>query len=160
MKLIYSSVRVFILIIALIVFASGIVLTVIGAFDFAKVFSLIGTSEHNDVRGLMAIGLLHAVDIFLIAIVFFVLAFGMLILFGNPESKFPLTLPEWLHVQNFMELKAILWEAILTTLVVTYLAGLAERAIEGKEIEIQSLLIPGGILLIAVSLFFLKRAEK
>jgi uncharacterized membrane protein YqhA len=160
MKLIYSSVRVFILIIALIVFASGIVLTVIGAFDFAKVFSLIGTSEHNDVRGLMAIALLHAVDIFLIAIVFFVLAFGMLILFGNPESKFPLTLPEWLHVQNFMELKAILWEAILTTLVVTYLAGLAERAIEGKEIEIQSLLIPGGILLIAVSLFFLKRAEK
>jgi uncharacterized membrane protein YqhA len=160
MKQIFNAVRGIINVIALLVFASGIVLAVIGAFDFIKVFFFIGSRDQGSLRGLMAIGLLHAVDSFLVAIVFFVLALGILVLFNNPEAQVPVKLPGWLHVHNFMELKAILWEAILTTLVVSYLAGLAEKVIEGKEINLESLLIPGGILLISLSLFFLKRAEK
>jgi uncharacterized membrane protein YqhA len=115
--------------------------------------------EQANIGRLMAIGLLHSVDMFLIAIVFFVLAIGMLILFSNPEANMP-KLPAWLHVKNFMELKAILWEAILTTLVVAYLAKLAEGEIQGRQNTVEDLLIPGGVLLIAASLFFLKRAEK
>lgn len=159
MKLIFNGIKGIITAIALLIFAAGIVLAVVGAVDFVKVFFLIG-SDISNLRALMAIGLLHAIDAFLIAIVFFVLALGILILFHDPEAALPIKLPRWLHVHNFMELKGILWEAILTTLVVSYLTRLAERTIEGKDITFYSLVIPGGIFLIALSLFFLKRAEK
>jgi len=59
-----------------------------------------------------------------------------------------------------MELKVILWEAILTTLVVSYLAGLVGSRVREETIRVDSLLIPGGILLISLSLFFLKKGEK
>ena len=39
----------------------------------------------HDTAGKMAIALLHAVDLFLVAIVFFVLSIGMLILFADPS---------------------------------------------------------------------------
>ena len=159
MKKTFAAVKVVVSAIALLVFASGVVLTLIGVYDFAIVFAHLGPGSQENIGRLMAIGLLHAVDIFLVSIVFFVLAIGILILFTDPDAPMP-KLPEWLHVKNFMELKAILWEAILTTLVVSYLAKLAEGEIEGKELTLQSLVIPGGILLIAISLFFLKRAEK
>lgn len=159
MKKTFAAVKVVVSAIALLVFASGVVLTLIGVYDFAIVFVHLGPGSQENIGRLMAIGLLHSVDIFLVSIVFFVLAIGILILFTDPDATMP-KLPGWLHVKNFMELKAILWEAILTTLVVSYLARLAEDEIEGKEFALQSLVIPGGILLIAVSLFFLKRAEK
>ena len=107
----------------------------------------------------MVIGLLHTVDLFLVAIVFFVLSIGMVVLFADPDKGFPLRLPKWLHVHNFVELKIILWEAILTTLVVYYVAGLAEKKINGEEITINILILPGAVLLIALSLFFVKRGE-
>jgi uncharacterized membrane protein YqhA len=160
MRPIFNAVKGIINVIALLIFASGIVLAAIGAWDFVKVFFLIGSGDQTKLRSLMAIGLLHAVDAFLVAIVFFVLALGILILFNDPETKLPIKLPQWLHVHNFMELKGILWEAILTTLVVSYLARLAERVIDGKDMTVNSLVIPGGIFLIALSLFLLKRAEK
>jgi uncharacterized membrane protein YqhA len=160
MKLIFNAIKAVINVVALLVFASGLVLAILGAIDFAKVFFLIGSADPATLRGLMAIGLLHAVDSFLVAIVFFVLSLGFLILFNDPEAQLPIKLPPWLHVHNFMELKGILWEAILTTLVVSHLARLAERIIEGQDLTYRSLIIPGGIFLIALSLFFLKRAEK
>jgi len=159
MKQIFNGVKGIINVLALLIFASGIVLAIIGAIDFVKVFFLIGR-DLTDLRALMAIGLLHTIDSFLIAIVFFVLALGILILFNDPDATLPIKLPRWLHVHNFMELKAILWEAILTTLVVSYLTRLAERFIDGKEITFYSLVMPGGIFLIALSLYFLKRTEK
>jgi uncharacterized membrane protein YqhA len=159
MRKTFGAVKIIIGVIAVLVFLSGIILTLIGIYDFVIVFAHLGPSEQENIGRLMAIGLLHSVDMFLVAIVFFVLAIGMLILFTNPEANMP-KLPAWLHVKNFMELKAILWEAILTTLVVAYLAKLVEGEIEGKQMAVEDLLIPGGVLLIAMSLFFLKRAEK
>ena len=159
MRKTFGAVKLVIGVIAILVFVSGIILTLIGIYDFVIVFAHLGPGDQSNIGRLMAIGLLHSVDMFLVAIVFFVLAIGMLILFTDPDANMP-KLPAWLHVKNFMELKAILWEAILTTLVVAYLANLAEGEIEGKQMTTADLLIPGGVLLIAVSLFFLKKAEK
>ena len=143
---------------ALLMLASGIILTGIGGYEFALVFPHLFSGDPQTGR-LLAIDLLHAVDLFLVAIVFFVLSLGILVLFNNPDSPMPVRLPEWLRIKNFMQLKVILWEAILTTLVVAYLAALAERQIQGQEITIQTLILPGGLLLIALSLFFLKKGE-
>lgn len=158
MKSITGALKIIIAIIAWLVFASGIVLTGIGIYDFAGVFVYLAKGAEHTTR-LMAIGLLHAVDIFLVAIVFFVLSLGFFILFDYGERPFPVRIPEWLHVKNFTQLKVILWEAILTTLVVSWLADLVEKEISGEIIDVQSLIIPAGILIIAVSLFALKKGE-
>jgi len=160
MKSTYNILKIFIGIIALLVLASGIVLTCLGAYHFVKVLSLLVSDKSHFTASLMAIGLLHAVDFFLVAIVFFILALGMVVLFAYPNTNAALMLPEWLRVKNFVELKIILWEAILTTLVVYYSAGLAEKKINGEELTLYSLILPGAVLLIAISLFFLKKGEE
>jgi uncharacterized membrane protein YqhA len=158
MKNWFRIMRLLINVIAFFVLVSGMILTLLGVFHFVMVFFNFNSDSRN-IPGMMAIGLLHAVDLFLVAVVFYVLAIGMLVLFADPEEKLPVKLPEWLHVKNFVELKVILWEAILTTLVVYYIAGLAEKKIEGGELSIYNLILPGAVLLIAVSLFFLKKGE-
>jgi uncharacterized membrane protein YqhA len=160
MKNVFNALRIFISIIALLLFASGVVLTLLGVYDFGK--ALID-QDYGDLHHLprsMAIGLLKAVDLFLIAIVFFVFSLGILVLFHNAETPLPIKLPEWLRIKNFMQLKVILWEAILTTLVISYLASLAEIRMDGHEITKMQLIVPAAILMISVSLFFLKKGEK
>ena len=158
MKTITGFLKIIIGIIAWLVFASGIVMAGIGAYEFVMVFiHLPGGREHT--TSLMIIGLLHAVDLFLIAIVFFVMALGFFILFDISETSMSMRLPEWLRIKNFTQLKIILWEAILTTLVVSWLASLAERKIRGDQIDLQSLIVPAGVLIISVSLFFLKKEK-
>ena len=160
MKHIFRVLKVLINIIALLVLASGIVLTILGGYDFVMVFSHFDVSDSHSATRLMVIGLLHAVDLFLVAIVFFVLAIGMMVLFVDADGRLPIKLPEWLRVRSFVELKIILWEAILTTLVVYYIAGLAEKKIKGAEITLTNLILPGVVLLIAMSLYFVKKEDK
>ncbi|MBN8787331.1 MAG: YqhA family protein [Terrimonas sp.] len=159
MKSVFSVLIVIINIIALLIFASGLVMTILGGYDFLMVFSHFSTDQH-ETAGLMAVDLLNAVDIFLVAIVFFVLSIGIMILFNNPDATLPVKLPEWLRIKNFLHLKIILWEAILTTLVVSYLAALAEKKINGVEITWQHLIVPVAVLLISLSLFLVRRGEK
>ena len=160
MRQTFNSLRVVIRVIAFFVFAAGVVITLLGIYDFVVTFSAIRFEDKHHLVGSLAIGMLRAVDLFLIATVFFVLSLGMLILFNKPESTLPEKLPEWLRIKNFIQLKIILWEAVLTTLVVTWLAGLFEQKIRVGDPDIQSLIIPGGILMLAISLYFLKRGEE
>src|SRR6476620_3971017 len=101
MKNWFRILRFLINIIALFVLISGLILTVLGVVHFVRVFFHL--DAESNIPGRMAIGLLHAVDFFLVAIVFYVLAIGMLVLFADPEEKLPVKLPEWLHVRNFVE---------------------------------------------------------
>ena len=159
MKTMFRILKFLINIIALLVLASGIVLTIVGGYNFVLVFSHFGESDPHSASSLMVVGLLHAIDMFLVAIVFYVLAIGMMILFNDPDAKDTIKLPDWLHVKTFIELKIILWEAILTTMVVYYIAGMLERKISGEAINTNSLILPGAVLLIALSLFFVKKGE-
>jgi uncharacterized membrane protein YqhA len=160
MKNVFKSLKFFISIIALLVLASGVALTLLGVFDFIMAFVGQDYGDTHNLPRSMAIGLLKAVDLFLIAIVFFVFALGILVLFHSAEQPFPIKLPEWLRIKNFMQLKVILWEAILTTMVTSYLATLAELRMNGNEITKMQLIVPAAILMISVSLFFLKKGEK
>ena len=160
MRFMFRILKVLINIIALLVLASGVVLTGLGAYDFFHVFTYFDVSDSHNATRLMVIGLLHAVDLFLVAIVFYVLSIGMMVLFLDADTNFPIKLPDWLRVKSFVELKIILWEAILTTLVVYYVAGMAEKKIRGDEITVHSLILPGAVLLIAMSLYFVKKGEK
>jgi uncharacterized membrane protein YqhA len=159
MKNIFNVLQICIGIIAILVCIAGIVLTGLGGYDMVMVFINVMDADKHHLASLIAIGLLSAIDLFLIAIVFFVLAIGIMLLFADPSKEFPVNLPAWLRVKNFMQLKSILWEAILTTLVIAFLTSLAGKKINGETIDIQMLIVPAGILLIALSLYFLKKGE-
>lgn len=159
MKRIFNILRFCIGVIAVMVLIAGIILTVVGGYDLVMVFAKAADADKHHLANVMAIGLLSAMDLFLIAIVFFVLALGILLLFADPSKELPVALPEWLRVKNFMQLKVIIWEAILTTLVIAFLTGLAGKKINGEVIGIDALIIPGGIILVALSLYFLKKGE-
>jgi len=158
MKSLYSALKVIIGIISVLFLISGIILTGLAIYDFFEISHRVQGSD-TLVR-IVAVGLLQAVDLLLIAIVFFVLSIGIRLLFKDEDKTMPVKLPEWLRVKDFMQLKVILWEAILTTLVVSYLASMAESKISQNELNVESLILPAGILLIALSLYFLKRGEK
>lgn len=158
MKTTFGGLQVIIKIIAFLLFIAGSVLVILGGYEFGHAVTLISDAP---TASAIAVDIIRAVDLFLIAIVLFVFSLGILILFNNKtETALPANLPQWLKVKNFMELKIILWEAILTTLVISYLAGMAKIKIAGGQPDITSLLVPGAILLIALSLYFLKRGEE
>lgn len=159
MKHIFNVLQVCIGVIAILVCLAGIILTGVGGYDMVVVFINTIDADQHHLASLIAIGLLSAVDLFLIAIVFFVLAIGIMLLFADPDKEFPVNLPAWLRVKNFMQLKSILWEAILTTLVIAFLTSVARKKINGEIIGTEMLIVPAGILLIALSLYFLKKGE-
>ena len=138
MRRLFYVLRNIIMVIALLIFAVGIAITLLGIYDFVHVFSYFSEYKNDMLIKMIAVGLLQAVDLFLIAIVMFVFALGLLVLFDDKDD-IPLKLPEWLKVKNFMQLKVVLWEAILTTLVVSYLAGLVQLKMSGQEINISTL---------------------
>ena|SRR5688572_4628837 len=154
MKSLYHLLNIMIAIIAVFVFLSGVVLTGLGVYDFFHTFSYLDSPA--GVVGLLAVGLLQAVDLFLMAIVFFVFSLGVLILF-NDGVKSALDLPGWLRIESFMELKVILWEAILTTMVISFVANLVRRRLDGEELGLHHLILPGAIFVLAASLYLLKK---
>ena len=159
MKSIYSSLKIIIYIISLLVFLAGIILVLLGVYDIALSFNHIERNDPHQIPGLIATGLLKGVDLFLMAIVFFVLSIGIVVLFNTEEKLSSLPIPEWLKVKNFVQLKIILWEAILTTLVIASLASLVEKKSYNIQIDVEAFIVPGIILLIAISLHFMKRGD-
>jgi uncharacterized membrane protein YqhA len=156
MKRIYLILSSVVSVIAILVFLAGIVVTMVGIYEFVIAFTYVSIDKHH-MATLIAIGLLKAVDMFLMAMVFFVFSLGVLMLFSHPDATPQVKVPEWLRIKSFVDLKVILWEAILTTLVVSYLVGLAEAKMQGVQVSLSNLVIPGVIFLISLSLSLLKK---
>jgi uncharacterized membrane protein YqhA len=100
--------------------------------------------------------LLKSLDMFLVSMVFLIFALGILRIFilnDNEEEK----MPGWLHLANFKDLKVLLWETILVTLVVFTFT----EVVSAKEIlKWQTLIMPGVILLLTLSLAIMKMSKK
>jgi uncharacterized membrane protein YqhA len=100
--------------------------------------------------------LARSVDSFLLAMVFFVFAIGVYALFlarANPGLE---AVPEWMRVRNLSELKFLIWEAILVALVV---ASVESFVAAGQELTWTALILPIGILILALGLFLARRAS-
>ncbi len=107
-----------------------------------------GLDEHPGAR------LAEAFDSFLIALFFIVFSVGISRLF-LPGKNFlnNYELP-WLEIQNFSELKLILWELLLTTLLVFFVTKIPETE---HLLRWELLIFPGVILLLAASYRLLKK---
>ena len=99
--------------------------------------------------------LLKGLDLFLVSMVFLIFAFGIMRIFTHYESPDE-NLPGWLKIKDFKELKILLWETVLVTLVVfTFTEFVTSR----QFLKLETLIMPGVILILSVSLFLMKGKE-
>ncbi len=136
--------------IAIVFFGIGVYTTVIG------IIGILTGQMHTDATP--GITLFQALDLFLIAFLFLIFSIGFAQLFIPKPSKivdiFNKITPEWLQVENFTQLKLILWDTVLTTLVVMFV-GDAFKA--GGKYDWELIIIPIAILLISFSKFLIKK---
>lgn len=140
--------------ISIMFFGIGVYETVIG------VRAIFQGQVHTEVRP--GIILFQALDVFLIGFLFLIFSFGFAQLFVSDNSKIKSLIldwtPNWLKVESFTQLKLILWDTILTTLVVLF-AGETFRNLDDVY-DWKLLYIPVAVLLIAVSKFLIIRSKK
>lgn len=100
--------------------------------------------------------LLHALDFLFVSLVLLVLGLGIAKLFVldlSPEETE--SLPGWLRIKSITQLKVLLWETILTTLLIVSLSDLVRDLF--TKLEWSALAMPVAILVLALSLFFMKK---
>jgi uncharacterized membrane protein YqhA len=115
------------------------------------------TNSHGDAEHRPGLELLHSLDLLLVSLVLMILGIGVakLFLLSPAMAQRSSRLPGWLDVVTFSELKFLLWETILTTLLVvaltSFIPGMADQLSWG------SLVMPVAILLLALSLYFMRK---
>jgi uncharacterized membrane protein YqhA len=145
--------RIIILLICAVTFLNALVFVGISTYRSLHTYLILiqGHMEENP-----GAELVESLDGFLLAIVFLIFAIGFGKLFV-PELQFlkNIQIP-WLEPQNFSELKHVLWEAILTTLVVVFAIQVVRDL---DHLTWHHLIIPGAITLIAIALKMLKSSH-
>src|SRR5262245_36358014 len=99
--------------------------------------------------------LLESLDMFLVALVFLIFSLGIMKIFiGYDEVDEHL--PSWLRIRDFMQLKVLLWESVLVTLVVMCMSTIA-RNIDNLTWEV--LVLPAIVLVLSVGLYLMRGLE-
>jgi len=117
---------------------------------------LTGSRAGENVRP--GLEILHSLDFLLIALVLLILGLGVAKLFLLPplQGEHTYALPTWLNMKTFSDLKVLLWETILTALVVFGLPTLSSDL--AGRLEWTALVLPAAIALLAFGLYLMKRA--
>jgi predicted membrane channel-forming protein YqfA (hemolysin III family) len=66
-------------------------------------------------------------------------------------------LPPWLKIDSFKELKILLWETIIVTMVVFTLTQIASLK---NTLTLDVLILPGTVFILSISLYFVKKEDK
>ncbi len=145
---------------------------IITTFIIAIVF--IGLAVYETILGITGIfqglantearpGLLlfQALDLFLIGFLFLIFSLGFAQLFFPKDSKISQFVesiaPSWLHVESFTQLKLILWDTVLTTLVVLFVG---EVFTASGQYDWSLTMLPIGIFLISLAKYLIKKAKQ
>lgn len=133
----------------------------IGVYETASgIKAILQGQIHTEVRP--GIILFQALDVFLIGFLFLIFSIGFAQLFISDDSRIKSFImkwtPTWLKVESFTQLKLILWDTVLTTLVVLF-AGETFRSLDDVY-DWKLLFIPVAILLISLSKFLIIRSKK
>jgi uncharacterized membrane protein YqhA len=100
--------------------------------------------------------LLHSLDFLFVSLVLMILSLGIAKLFLLDPTKQTVPLPAWIQIENVTELKVLLWETILTTLVIVAMSDLVANL--GRTFEWPVLIVPIAILILSLGLYFMKKA--
>lgn len=151
-------------------FAVRIITTIVVIFTLINALAFVGIGVFTSAMAIYGIfngelyteshpglKILESLDIFLIALVFLIFAIGIAKLFHpNADENMAGIIPDWLNINDFAELKMVLWETILTTLIVLFVSDVVRR---GGKYDWTMLVIPASITLLSASIFVLKKAE-
>ncbi|MBK0404679.1 YqhA family protein [Adhaeribacter sp. BT258] len=152
-RYVYIIAVIFTLINSIFFLISGVIESVHG---FQIFFRKLVTGE----KILIGIYFMEALDRFLIAFVFMIFSLGIYKLFFVKEQHIE-NLPSWLQIDNFKELKVLLWETIMVTLVVFTISMIVNTtAVKGITISSlgwNALVLPSIILILSLSLFFMRK---
>jgi uncharacterized membrane protein YqhA len=96
--------------------------------------------------------LLKGLDLFLVSMVFMIIALGILRVFGF-AGQFKGDTEQWMDMNAFRELKVLIWETILVTMVVFTLTFIASS----KVFHFEMLILPGSVLLLSLALFVMRK---
>jgi uncharacterized membrane protein YqhA len=164
MKIIFNSLRFLIILIIALIFISAIFITGLGIVDLWLGISHLWTENQSEhyITTATAIGIMEGVDTLLVAVVLFIFSYGLLVIFFSSKDELlnQLNIPTGLRMKSFLDLKIVLWEAALTTLVIGFLIAVADTELHNQEPGIEILYIPIAIALITASLFLIKKDNK
>jgi uncharacterized membrane protein YqhA len=150
-------------------FRSGIIFRIISVFCFiGACFFLLG-GVYKFVLGFVhlyesiigrewlnpGVDIIEGLDSFMIALLFVIFAYGIyriFILHNEDNSRFP----AWLHVQSFSELKLLLWETTIVTLIVFAVTIVANSEKTGWD----QLIVPSVILMLSIAYFLTVISKK
>ena len=136
------------LIISLLLMICGILAIGIGAIRLGQaIISMIGILEERP-----GFYLIESVDALLFALVILVLSGGIFKLFIGSEDTFKES-GVFSKLNNFIDLKILLWETLLLTLTVWCALGFF---VDPKDLNYEQLILPVSILLLALALKFVK----
>ena len=136
--------------ISVIFIGAGVYETILGGYGILN--GQIGTDARPGIL------LVQALDFFLLAFLFLIFSIGFAQLFIPKPSRIMSVIdsitPEWLKVENFTQLKLILWDTVLTTLVVLVVGDVFRT--KGLY-DWQLAIVPAIVLLIALSKYLIKK---
>lgn len=96
---------------------------------------------------------LEAVDMFFLSLVFFIMAIGLVQLFVGDIGFLRSVSFAWLRIESFTDLKLLLWNSFLVTILVLFITHL----IGVEEPDWKTLILPTSILLLAISGYLIKK---
>jgi uncharacterized membrane protein YqhA len=147
------AVRYVFLIAVIFTFINSIFFIIGGAMECIKGYQIFlehGMSEEHR----PGMYLLKGLELFLVSMVFMIFALAILrlfIVYHAPDEH----VPAWLNISGFKDLKILLWETILVTLVVFSLTKIATAGV----LNWSTLILPGMIFLLTGSLFLMKKSS-
>jgi len=146
-------VRFFIFFIVSFVFLNSLFFIGIGVYKSIHAYILVAQGRIEERPGVF---IAESLDSFLMALFFLIFAMGISKLFlPNKVLIKEYELP-WLKVDNFSELKFILWEVMLTTMFVFFAT---EAIIKAEHLDWTMLILPASIFMLAFAYKFLKHGH-
>lgn len=143
-----TSTKYIILVVVLSIYAGSVALILYEAAVVASaIFATIREAAVSPEGGrLLAVGLLAAIDVFLIAIVGYIISAGLFVLFV--DNAFPL--PGWLSISNLEDLKNNLISVIVAVLAVLFAKEAVART---GELDLLGLGIAVALMIGALTIF-------
>jgi uncharacterized membrane protein YqhA len=152
------KIRYIAIVVVLLSILHAIAFLVLGGRIAFHAYHLILTGTHAGENVRPGLEILHSLDFLLISLVLLILGLGVakLFLLPPPVAGRPYELPTWLRMETFSDLKVLLWETILTALVVFGLPTLSSDL--AGTLEWTALILPAAIALLAFGLYLMKHA--
>ena len=141
--------RLAIIVVVITTFVNAMAIIGVGLYRSIHAYILLAQTGTDDRPG---IHIVESLDTFLIAFVFLMMSLGFMKLFVPDFSWFKgIDLP-WLKINDFSQLKTLLWSTLLLTLVVSFSTSILKAQ---GQLEYTMLIVPASVLFFSLALKFL-----